>query len=152
MIGGFKTTKRAKTQALRTKAKITVVIAARLCKNHPHPSKPGDARMKIALPLIVSLGMFTTMTALSLGLWSTLPAGTSLPVLFGLADRAVPAAFALSVMPAAVLIAAAMFSLGAKSGKRINAYPERYIILWLAFTLILAVGHGLIIRGALTSL
>jgi hypothetical protein len=92
--------------------------------------------MRIALPLIVSLGMLVTMISLSLGLGSMLPAQ----------------AFALSVMPLAALLATAIFAAGPRVVQRINAFPERYVLVWLAVIMLLAVGHGLIIRNALMAL
>jgi hypothetical protein len=92
--------------------------------------------MRIALPLVVSLGMLVTMISLSLGLGSMMPAK----------------AFALSIMPLVTIVATAVFALGPRLATRINAYAERYVMLWLAVILVLALGHGLIIRNALMSL
>jgi hypothetical protein len=109
--------------------------------------------MKIALPLIVSLGMLTTMICLSLGMAAALPPGSTIPLPFGLGSGGTASpALALSVMPAVVLLATALFALGPKLDRRIGGRPEVYILLWLGIILLLALGHGLVIRGALVAL
>jgi hypothetical protein len=109
--------------------------------------------MKIALPLIVSVGMLTTMICLSIGLATALPPGRSIPLPFGVgADSAAPAGLALSVMPIALLLVTAFFALVPRVSKSFGEKPERFIILWLVAVLVLAAGHGLIIRGALVAL
>jgi hypothetical protein len=111
--------------------------------------------MKIALPLTISLGMMTVMICLSLGMVTALPPDATIPVPFdlGLApNHLAPAGLALSLMPAAVLVATAAFALHARSSQQMPAQPERYVVVWLAVILLLAIGHGLIIRGALISL
>ncbi len=109
--------------------------------------------MKIALPLIVSLGMLTTMICLSIGLATALPPGRSVPVPFGFGtDGTAPAGLALSVMPAALLLVTAAFAFLPRVSRNLGHKPERFIILWLVAVLVLAFGHGLIIRGALVAL
>jgi hypothetical protein len=122
---------------------------ARSGQNKQNPETP---EMRIALPLIVSLGMFTTMTSLSLGIGSMLPADMGIPLPLGLGGEPASKPVLLAIMPLAILIATAVFALACKNIGKTARHPERYIILWLAVILLLAVGHGLIIRSALIAL
>lgn len=109
--------------------------------------------MKIGLPLVVSLGMLTTMICLSLGMATALPPGSSIPLPFGLGGNgSTSPGLALSVMPVIVALATALFALVPRLERRVEHRPELYIMLWLAVILIFAVGHGVIIRGALMAL
>ena len=55
-------------------------------------------------------------------------------------------------MPLAILVATAAFAVICKKSGSTARHQERYIILWLAVILLLAMGHGLIIRSALMAL
>jgi len=111
--------------------------------------------MKTALPLIVSLGMLTTMICLSIGMATALPPGAGIPLPFGLGggpDGNVAPGLALSLMPVVVALITALFFLLARTTLRAMQKPERFVFLWLAVILVLAIGHGLIIRGGLVAL
>ncbi|RWX79036.1 hypothetical protein EPK99_10725 [Neorhizobium lilium] len=153
MIGGFKTTKPREIQVGRDS--VTLASIAALCDKRPSTC-PTDRRrpMKIALPLIVSLGMLTTMICLSIGMATALPPGHGIALPFGLggADGTASAGLALSLMPVTLLVATALFALVPRMAPRVALKPERYIMLWLAIILVSALGHGLIIRGALMAL
>ena len=111
--------------------------------------------MPIALPLFVSLGLLITMSSLSIGLAVALPAETLLPInftLWGEPNTFAPAALALSVLPAIGALVTLLFALVAQFNRNIAAIQGRYLGLWLATVFILALAHGVIIRGALFAL
>jgi hypothetical protein len=111
--------------------------------------------MKTALPLTVSLGMLTTMICLSIGMATALPPGAGIPVPFGFgtgAEGNAAPGLALSLMPLVVIVVTGLFFVLARTSLRTMEKPERFVFLWLAVILVLAIGHGLIIRGALLAL
>lgn len=111
--------------------------------------------MRMPIPLFISVGMLITMTFLSLGLWTALPAETLLPIhfdIFGTPDNYARPAIALFLLPAAMLFAICVFYVSpAISPKALNR-PGLYTAAWLFVVLALAVGHGLVIRSALFAL
>lgn len=111
--------------------------------------------MPIALPLFVSLGLLTTMSCLSIGLAVALPPGTQLPIHFDFSatpSAYASAVYALSALPVAGIVALVVFSIGPRVDKRIERSPALYLAIWLGTMLVLALAHGMIIRGALFAL
>ncbi|MGE7367697.1 hypothetical protein ACQKKX_01330 [Neorhizobium sp. NPDC001467] len=111
--------------------------------------------MPIALPLFVSLGLLITMSSLSIGLVVALPPGTQLPIHFTLSGEPTSfasAGIALSLLPAAAALATLLFAIGPKIDGRIAAIQGRYLAIWLGTVFVLALAHGVIIRGALFAL
>lgn len=107
------------------------------------------------MPFGVSLGLWGIMVMMSLGLWQALPAGTQLPVHFGLgAEGSAMAAapVALSILPILGLIVTVGFALLPRLNQGVHRAPGAYAATWLLTALVLALGQGLIIRSALFTL
>ncbi|AYD02120.1 hypothetical protein [Neorhizobium sp. NCHU2750] len=92
--------------------------------------------MRMPIPFFISLGMFVIMTFLSLGLWSALPAASA----------------SLFALPAAMLLATAIFFIVPMINPNALNHQGRYALIWLAVIFALTIGHGLIIRQALFAL
>lgn len=111
--------------------------------------------MRMPIPLFISLGMLITMTFLSVGLWTAIPAGTMLPIHFdltGTPDNYARPAIALFFLPGAMLFAIAVFIVSPTINPKALDRPGLYTAIWLLVILTLAVAHGFIIRGALFAL
>ncbi|MFB9952508.1 DUF1648 domain-containing protein [Rhizobium puerariae] len=110
--------------------------------------------MRFTLPLALSIALLVTMAVASLVAWSVVAPAAELAVHFGLdgtPNRYAPAPFALSVMPAATLVATLIFTVSPRLDRKIEAFPVRYASLWLFVIVMLAAGHGMIVGHALSS-
>ena len=108
--------------------------------------------MRLTVPLFISIGMLLTMTFLSIGLLTAIPEGTQLPIHFDLSgnpNRYAAPAVALFLVPGAMLIGTLTFMLAPVVKPNTMNRPVLYAGIWLLFVLIMALGHGLILRHAL---
>jgi hypothetical protein len=111
--------------------------------------------MRMPIPFLISLGMFLTMTFLSVGLWSALPAETMLPIRFnwlGTPEGFANAATALFLLPAVMLTIILVFTITPIIKPQSLKSPVLYTWIWLLLILVLSASHGLIIRQALFAL
>lgn len=111
--------------------------------------------MRMPVPFFISLGMLITMTFLSLGLWSAMPPEAMLPIHFDLSgnpNNFARPGIALFLLPGAMLFATAVFVVSPTISPKALERPGLYTAIWLSVILVLAVGHGLIIRHALFAL
>jgi hypothetical protein len=111
--------------------------------------------MRMPIPFLISLGMLITMTFLSVGLWSALPADMMLPIHFdwlGSPNRFAHPAFALFLLPGIMFAVIAVFTIVPIIRPQALNSPVLYACIWLVAVLILSAAHGLIIRQALFAL
>jgi hypothetical protein len=111
--------------------------------------------MRMPIPFLISLGMLITMTFLSVGLWSALPADILLPIHFdwlGSPNRFAHPAFALFLLPGLMLAVTVIFMVIPIIKPQSMNSPVLYAWTWLVTILILSAAHGLIIRQALFAL
>ncbi|SFB64248.1 Protein of unknown function [Rhizobium sp. NFR07] len=111
--------------------------------------------MRMPIPFLISLGMLLTMTFLSVGLWSALPADMMLPIHFdwlGTPDGFARPAVALFLLPAVMLGVIAVFTIAPMVRPQAINSPALYVCIWLVAILIISAAHGLVIRQALFAL
>jgi len=111
--------------------------------------------MRMPIPFLISLGMLLTMTFLSVGLWSALPADVMLPIRFD--SLGAPAGFAhpaiaLFLLPAIMLTVILIFTIVPIIKPQSLDRPTLYACIWLVVILALSASHGLVIRQALFAL
>ena len=111
--------------------------------------------MRLVVPLFVSIGLLLTMIFLSIGLVTAIPEGTLLPIHFDW--RGNPTGFAtptvaLFLLPGTMLAGVLVLVLAPTVKPSLMNRPVLYAAVWLLFSLIMALGHGLILRHALIAL
>lgn len=111
--------------------------------------------MRMPVPFLISIGMLLTMTFLSVGLWSALPADIMLPIHFdwlGTPDGFARPAVALFLLPAIMLTVILVFTIAPIIRPQALNSPVLYACIWLVAILIMSVAHGVVIRHALFAL